>query len=124
VQRLFSTFPHALPGVGLLLLRLAAGSPLIIDAIHGLLRSNQVTTVAVQLGAIGIGACLIAGVWTPIAGALQVTLELWTVLSRTGTDRSALLLGAIAASVMMLGPGAWSVDARRFGRKRIDLQVR
>jgi putative oxidoreductase len=121
VQRLFSTFPHAWPGAGLLLLRLAAGSPLIIDAIHGLLRSNQVTTVAVQLGAIGVGACLIAGVWTPVAGALQVILELWIVVSRTGTNRSALLLGAIAASVMMLGPGAWSVDARRFGRKRINL---
>jgi putative oxidoreductase len=106
------------------LLRLAAGSPLIIDAIHGLLRPSQVNTVAAQVGAIVVGACLVAGVWTPVAGALQVVIELWTVLSRTGTDRSALLLGAIATSVMMLGPGAWSVDARRFGRKRIDLQAR
>jgi putative oxidoreductase len=124
VQRLFSTFPHAWPGAGLLLLRLAAGGPLIIDAIHGLLRPHHVGTVAAQLGAIGVGACLVAGTWTPVAGALQVIIELWTVLSGTGMDRSALLLGAIAASVMMLGPGAWSLDARRFGRKRIDLQVR
>jgi putative oxidoreductase len=124
VQRLFSTFPHAWPGTGLLLLRLAAGSPLIIDAIHGLLRPHDVAAVAAQLGAIAAGACMVAGVWTPVAGALQVFIELWNLLSQTGTERSAVLLGAMAASVMMLGPGAWSVDARRFGRKRIDLQVR
>jgi putative oxidoreductase len=124
VQRLFSTFPHAWPGAGLLVLRVAAGGPLIIDAIQGGWRPHHVTAVAGQLGAIGVGTCLVAGVWTPVAGALQLIFELWTVLSRHGADRSALLLVGIAAGVMMLGPGAWSVDARRFGRKRIDLQAR
>ena len=27
----------------------------------------------------------------------------------------------VAAAVAMIGPGAWSIDARRFGRKHIDL---
>jgi uncharacterized membrane protein YphA (DoxX/SURF4 family) len=32
-----------------------------------------------------------------------------------------VFLAAIAASMAMLGPGAWSIDARLFGRKRIDI---
>ena len=30
-----------------------------------------------------------------------------------------LLLGAISGGLVMLGPGAWSIDARLFGRKRL-----
>jgi hypothetical protein len=29
----------------------------------------------------------------------------------------------IGLSLAMLGPGAWSIDARLFGRKRIDVTV-
>jgi len=31
---------------------------------------------------------------------------------------------AIAVSLVMLGPGAWSIDRRLFGRKRIDLPAK
>jgi uncharacterized membrane protein YphA (DoxX/SURF4 family) len=32
---------------------------------------------------------------------------------------SALTGAALGVGLAMLGPGAWSVDARRFGRKRL-----
>jgi uncharacterized membrane protein YphA (DoxX/SURF4 family) len=32
-----------------------------------------------------------------------------------------IFLAALSASVAMLGPGAWSVDARRFGRKVFEI---
>lgn len=32
-----------------------------------------------------------------------------------------MLLALIGVSLVMLGPGAWSIDARVYGRKRIDL---
>jgi putative oxidoreductase len=32
-----------------------------------------------------------------------------------------IFLAVVAASVAMLGPGAWSIDARLFGRKRFDI---
>jgi uncharacterized membrane protein YphA (DoxX/SURF4 family) len=32
-----------------------------------------------------------------------------------------VFLAVIAASVAMLGPGAWSIDARLYGRKRFDI---
>jgi uncharacterized membrane protein YphA (DoxX/SURF4 family) len=35
-----------------------------------------------------------------------------------------LLLAAFAAAIAMLGPGAWSLDAAIFGRKRIDVRLR
>jgi DNA-binding NarL/FixJ family response regulator len=35
-----------------------------------------------------------------------------------------LLVGALGVALAMLGPGAWSVDARLFGRKRIQIPRR
>jgi uncharacterized membrane protein YphA (DoxX/SURF4 family) len=32
-----------------------------------------------------------------------------------------LLLAVLAISLAMLGPGAWSIDAQIFGRKRITI---
>jgi uncharacterized membrane protein YphA (DoxX/SURF4 family) len=33
-----------------------------------------------------------------------------------------VLLAALGVSLVMLGPGAWSLDARLFGRRRIDVR--
>ena len=55
-------------------------------------------------------------------GGLVALQEAWKVLSlHRPQGESALIhifLAAVAVSVAMLGPGAWSVDARLFGRKR------
>ena len=32
-----------------------------------------------------------------------------------------MFLAVLTAGVAMLGPGAWSIDARLFGRKRFDM---
>jgi len=32
-----------------------------------------------------------------------------------------IFLGMLAISLALLGPGAWSLDARLFGRKRFDI---
>ena len=32
-----------------------------------------------------------------------------------------VFLAVLATGVAMLGPGAWSIDARLFGRKRFDI---
>ena len=124
LQRLFSMFPGGWPGAGLLLLRLAAGIPLIISA--GLeLRGGAYSGLHVmQFAAIGVGILLLAGLWTPIAGALQAVIELWAIFSPGDSVAVHLLLAALGVSLAMLGPGAWSVDARLFGRKRIDIRNR
>jgi hypothetical protein len=65
---------------------------------------------------------LLFGLSTPFAAAAEVFLELWSVFSRTAYYESSILLAALAASLAMLGPGVWSIDARLFGRRRIDFQ--
>ena len=79
---------------------------------------------AIHFATIGVGVLLLAGLWTPIAGALQAIIEVWSFLSRGEGTILNLLLAALGVSLVMLGPGAWSVDSRLFGRKRIDIRGR
>ena len=116
-------FPDGWPGAGLLLLRLAAALPLLLGGRSALLGMPHDGLYA-RLIAIGVGSLLLGGVWTPIAGALQAIIELATVFSSGDAAIVHLLLAALGASLAMLGPGAWSIDARLFGRKRIDIRSR
>jgi hypothetical protein len=54
--------------------------------------------------------------------------ELWIAFSPPVVQVSDrwlhILLAILAASVAMLGPGAWSVDSRLFGRKRFEIDGR
>jgi uncharacterized membrane protein YphA (DoxX/SURF4 family) len=77
-----------------------------------------------QFVAIGVGILLLAGLWTPIAGALEAIIEIWIISGQRDDPSVHYLLAALAVSLVMLGPGAWSVDARLFGRKRIDIRRR
>jgi putative oxidoreductase len=69
-------------------------------------------------------ALLLVGLWTPVAGVLMAVAELCLSLYYPTDPRMHILLGILAASLAMLGPGAWSVDARLFGRKRIQIPPR
>jgi putative oxidoreductase len=124
LQRLFTMFPRGWPGAGLFLLRLAAGIPLIIAANLELRGAAPSPLYAVQFVAIGVGILLLAGLWTPIAGVLQVVIELWIVFSRGEIMGLHVLVATLGISLVMLGPGALSVDARLFGRKRINIRSR
>ena len=68
------------------------------------------------------GILLLAGLWTPIAGTLVTVLEGWKAISGDGDPSTSILLGTLAGALAVLGPGAWSVDARLFGWKRIDIR--
>ena len=65
------------------------------------------------------GLLLCAGLWTPIAGSALSIVALWSAFSEHGDFWAQILLATMAAALAMLGPGAWSVDARLFGRKRL-----
>ena len=121
MQRLFSGFPDGWPGMSILFLRFGAGILLIHDGIDGLLRATQSGPMITGAAGVVAGTLLLAGLWTPISGGLAAVLELWAAFSQAGDLRSALLLAALSAALAILGPGAWSVDAHLFGRKRIDI---
>jgi putative oxidoreductase len=65
------------------------------------------------------GLLLSIGLWTPIAGCALSIISLWSLFSQQGDYWAELLLATLAASLAMLGPGHWSIDARLFGRKRL-----
>jgi putative oxidoreductase len=122
VRRLFSTFARGWPGVGLLLMRVVAGGYLIIDGVEKCQAGQTMEPVILGLLAIGDGALLAVGLWTPIAGPLVIALSTWGVLFQHDNSHPAILLAAIGASLALVGPGALSIDARLFGWKRIDLE--
>jgi putative oxidoreductase len=123
LQRLFTMFPGGWPGAGLLVLRLAAAIPLLLEGCSGFWGAPHDGLYA-RFIAIGVGSLLLAGLWTPVAGVLQSIIEIWTIFARGTTPSMHVLLAALGVSLVMLGPGAWSVDARLFGRKRIDIRSR
>jgi len=122
LRRLFSTFAGGGPGVGLLLLRLVAGIALIVRGTATFQTGEAIGVPALHLLALADGVLLIAGLWTPIAGAVLLILGLWGAFVLHENPYPDVLLAAIGAALSLLGPGAWSVDARLFGWKRIDIE--
>jgi uncharacterized membrane protein YphA (DoxX/SURF4 family) len=97
---------------------------LVYDGIAGLLAALQPIPLTLALLETSAGMLLLVGLWTPVSGTLAAILELWIAFSGPSHLRSVLLLAALGAALAMLGPGAWSVDAHLFGRKRIDIPNR
>jgi uncharacterized membrane protein YphA (DoxX/SURF4 family) len=125
LQRLFSTFPDGWPGFGLLLLRLGIGIALIYFGATGLLMKTPAPiSVALNVIAPVAGVFLLAGLWTPIMGALAAVDQIRIALSLQSSGPAGkgthIFLAVFSASVAMLGPGAWSIDARLFGRRRFS----
>jgi putative oxidoreductase len=129
LHRLFSAFPAGFPGLGLLLLRVVVAAALVGHGILCLLSSDRVTlAVSLPLALILVsGVCLLIGFLTPILSLLAGLESLgiafsWGPLRLMTPFESKLALLpviAIAAAIALLGPGAFSIDARLFGWKEI-----
>jgi putative oxidoreductase len=115
-------FPNGLPGAGLLLLRLVCGLLTIAGAARTIIAAPYPQTVVLSAIAFGASMLLLAGLWTPIAGICVSVFEAWAAVSRFTGIEVAVLLATIGAALAALGPGAHSVDARLYGRKRIEIQ--
>lgn len=114
-------FPGGWPGLGLLILRVAAAASLFLDRADGLREVSHPVLYAAQFAMIAVGILLLAGLWTPVVAILQTIIEVWFVFAQSGEPSIHYLLAALGISLAMLGPGAWSIDARLFGRKRIEI---
>jgi hypothetical protein len=74
-----------------------------------------------MIGAVA-GIFLLAGLWTPAVGTLVAIVEMWIAIFGGGNSFVPVMLATLGATLAMIGPGACSVDARLFGRKRIKTQ--
>jgi uncharacterized membrane protein YphA (DoxX/SURF4 family) len=121
MQRLFSTFANGWPGIALLMQRLLVGGLLVSDGITNA-RGPMVFVFLLSRGiAAAAGLLLVLGLWTPFVGALIALAQLWIILNREGDPRIAVVLFVLGITLAMIGPGAWSLDARIFGRKHIGI---
>lgn len=119
VQKLFSMFPAGAPGIALLLLRVAVAAMLFIDPIG---RVSWPASTCIAVVSLLVAAAVVAGFLTPIlaliCGALKVYALIGTVY---GSAPLIVLTLLVAFAVAMLGPGAYSLDARMFGRRVVLL---
>jgi uncharacterized membrane protein YphA (DoxX/SURF4 family) len=131
LQRTFSGFPTGYPGFALLLLRLVVGGAassqawMLITANHGAVNMG----VVIALLAFVIGLVLIIGLMTPIAGVLLAAGALFLTvdpsvlghlsLFESGMARLEFIVMSVA--LIFLGPGTFSLDARLYGRREIEV---
>jgi|ERR1700757_1280552 uncharacterized membrane protein YphA (DoxX/SURF4 family) len=129
LHRLFSAFPAGFPGVGLLLLRVVVGATLLAHGVLCLLSPERLTLNLSVISALLLlsGLCLLIGFLTPIVSLLACFESLGIAFSMlpaplTNDFDSKLALApivVISLAIALLGPGAFSLDARLFGWKEI-----
>ena len=126
--RLFGAFPAGWQGAGLLLLRTVVG---VTAAFEGgaLVQERSAAPLAwvVCLVLAGAGLAMVIGTFTPISSALVVILNGLQAVHSLGLPTSEFFenkpaiffVVIMSITAMLLGPGAFSLDARMFGRREI-----
>jgi hypothetical protein len=118
VQRLFFMFPSGLPGLALVLLRASIVSALLLDTYaHRPELSGWMPRAAILLSLL-----ISVGFLTPIVALVTLLLHglIWFTVD-VGNPVVAAIVGLDAAALALLGPGAYSVDSHRFGRRVIEM---
>jgi putative oxidoreductase len=123
LQRLFSTFANGWPGAGILLQRGLAGSILLYYGILQVVERPRGMSIIPEIIGAAAGLFLLIGLWTPVTGTVAAVVQLWAIFTGIHEPFIAVVSGTLGASIAMIGPGAWSIDARIFGRKHIETRL-
>jgi len=120
--------------MGLLLLRAAVGITVTVQGILCFSGPEERTIAAGTLGLLMalIGAALVVGFLTPVAGlsaglcVLVMGFFLFPAVPSILQDARLSVFGLVAtsAAIVLLGPGAFSLDGYLFGRREIVIPPR
>ena len=122
MRRFLFTYADGPPDIGLLLLRVVAATALFARCAQ--LHNASLQTITAHLIAAGAGLLLLFGAWTFVAAAIVSIAQLFIAFSHNQDPWVSVLLASLGVAIVLLGPGAWSVDARRFGWRRIEIRRR
>jgi hypothetical protein len=104
----------------MLLQRVLAGSILVYRCFFQIAAGSLGLTIVPEIASGLAGLFLLLGLSTPIAGPAAFLAQLWLTLVGTNLPFASALAAAFGLTISMIGPGAWSIDARLFGRKHIE----
>jgi len=94
-----------------------------LGAIGAVLHGSVTAAIANVLAAIA-GILLLIGLWTPVVGAIVAATELWMVFLLPQELRLHVLQAVFGVGLAMIGPGVWSLDARLYGWRRVEIPTR
>ena len=104
--------------MGLLVVRLAAALSL-VGVEHMTSGLGDTATLLLRCLALAVAVLLLLGFGTPFAAVGAALLQIAIMILDGHYNSSATVAAALGVGLALLGPGAWSVDAWLFGRKRI-----
>ena len=111
-------FPTGLPGIGLIAVRVTVAAMLLVDG------SPYAAPLPMgrEIVSLVAAVCLVIGILTPYAAAFAGCLEFWRLCTRDNVDLFHLIVAIVVSFALdVLGPGAYSVDNKIFGRRLVNL---
>ena len=122
MQRLFSMFPTGTAGIALLLLRVSIAATLVAN---GTAYWAPVPSGWVTLGLVMVAIPLCLGLLTPYCSIVGCLIQGFVLSMSAGRNGFHLANSILTCGVLaILGPGAYSIDARIFGRRLLTLSPR
>jgi uncharacterized membrane protein YphA (DoxX/SURF4 family) len=132
LQRLFCGFPGGFPGMSLLLLRAVLAGAVLVEGRFCLSESASHTADLWGALAFASGILLLIGFLTPVVavltglGGVGVLLSIFPSCNQNMFNSSWALAFAVSmlVTIVAVGPGRFSLDARIFGRRKIIIPPR
>jgi len=110
---MLSSFPQGTTGIGLLVLR---NTLAVMILGFGLQHDALSLPMAVMIMPVSALACLCAGFLTTWVAGFCVCGAVTAICLVPGAHMNCAIVSAISLSVVLLGPGGFSVDSLRYGR--------